>query len=80
MNDNQEEKTPDITDVKNWNKAVPDEVPPPTYVSFFLAMGFAFLFWGIVAGWMIAGAGLLIVIISLTGWIKILRNEAGRRN
>lgn len=69
----------DLTDVKNWNKAVPEKIPSPTYVPFFLAIGFAFLFWGILAGWIIATAGAVIVIIALSGWIKILRNEAGRK-
>ncbi|WP_423146033.1 hypothetical protein [Rubrolithibacter danxiaensis] len=59
----------------HWTKAKPEKIPSPTYWPFFLAMGFAFLLWGIVAGWMISVAGLLILIISLTGWITILRDE-----
>lgn len=76
---NEEQEIPDITDLKNWNKAIPEEIPPPTYMPFFLALGFTFLFWGILAGWIIGASGLLIVVVALSGWIKILRNEARGR-
>jgi len=62
---------------ERWQKAAPEKLPGPTYWPFFLALGFAFFVWGFIAGWIICIAGLLIIIISLTGWIKILSNESG---
>ncbi|HET8572660.1 MAG TPA: hypothetical protein VFL76_02205 [Edaphocola sp.] len=63
---------------EQWQKATPRKLPDPTYWPFFLAMGLAFFVWGFIAGWIICMAGLLILMISLTGWVKILRNESGR--
>lgn len=60
---------------KDWLKAQPEELPSPTYWPFFLAMGLTFLFWGILTSWIIVLVGLFIFIISLAGWINILRHE-----
>lgn len=76
---NQLKKAEELGSRDEWKKAAPEELPDPTYWPFFLAMAFAFLLWGIVAGLYISIAGLLILIIALTGWIKILRREV-RKN
>lgn len=47
----------------------------PTYYPFFLAMGVAFIAWGLIATWVLTVGGLLVFIISLIGWINILRHE-----
>ncbi len=62
----------------NWEEARPKVLPRPTYWPFFLAMGLAFLGWGIKAGWIVAGAGFVVFIIALTGWITDLRHESGK--
>jgi hypothetical protein len=59
----------------SWEKARPEKLPAPAYWPFFLALGLAFLVWGMLTTWIIEVAGLLIVIIALAGWIKILRHE-----
>ena len=74
-----------LTDNKNENnymnsqiekvKAKPEVLPEPTYWPFFLAMGLAFLGWGLLTTWLISLAGFIILIISLIGWINILRHE-----
>ena len=74
-----------LTDQKNANfymdsqnekvKAKPEVLPEPTYLPFFFAMGIAFLGWGLLTTWLISLAGFIILIISLTGWINILRHE-----
>lgn len=56
-------------------KAKPEKLPEPTYWPFFLAMGLAFLGWGLLTTWLISLAGFIILIISLIGWINILRHE-----
>lgn len=59
----------------DWVKAKPEILPKPTYWPFFLAMGLAFTFWGLLTTWVILTAGLIIFIISLIGWINLLRHE-----
>ena len=60
---------------EDWPKARPERLPQPTYWPFFLAMGLAFIFWGLLTTWIILCAGLLIFAVALTGWISILRHE-----
>jgi hypothetical protein len=55
--------------------ARPSTLPAPTYWPFFLSMGIAFIFWGLLTTWVIISAGILIFIISLTGWINVLIHE-----
>ena len=56
-------------------KAKPEVLPEPTYWPFFLAMGLAFLGWGLLTTWLISLAGFIIIVIALIGWINILRHE-----
>jgi hypothetical protein len=56
-------------------KAKPEELPHPTYWPFFLALGIMFLGWGLLTTWLISVAGLIVFVISLIGWINILRHE-----
>lgn len=67
-----------MTDI-NSSKAKPERLPLPTYWPFFTAVGFTFLLWGMVAGWMLSVVGILIIIVALRGWINNLRDET-RRN
>jgi len=55
--------------------AQPDDLPEPTYWPFYLAMGIAFLAWGLLTMWEFSLLGLILIIISLVGWINILRHE-----
>ncbi len=55
--------------------ATPEELPELTYWPFYLAMGIAFSAWGLLTMWEFSVLGLLIIIISLVGWINILRHE-----
>jgi hypothetical protein len=56
-------------------KAKPEILPKPTYWPFFLALGLAFGGWGLLTTWYISVAGLIVFVVSLIGWINILRNE-----
>lgn len=60
---------------KDWQKAQPENLPKPTYWPFFLAMGLAFIFWGLLSTWVVLTAGGLIFITALIGWINQLRHE-----
>ena len=59
----------------DWEKARPEILPKPTYWPFFLAMGLAFIFWGLLTTWVVLLAGGLIFIIALIGWINQIRHE-----
>ena len=63
---------PDSTDL---HSALPEELPEPTYWPFYLAMGIMFLAWGLLTMWEFSLLGLILIIISLVGWINILRHE-----
>jgi hypothetical protein len=55
--------------------AVPEKLPEPTYWPFYLAMGIMFSAWGLLTMWEFSLLGLILIIISLVGWINILRHE-----
>ena len=55
--------------------AVPGELPEPTYWPFYLAMGLMFSAWGLLTMWEFSLLGLILIVISLVGWINILRHE-----
>jgi len=74
----EQDKNDRIQNRENWEEARPSKLPRPTYWPFYLAMGLAFLGWGVKAGWIIAGAGLVIFTIALVGWITDLRYESGK--
>ncbi len=56
-------------------KAKPEELPKPTYWPFYLAMGLTFAGWGLISTWLFSVIGLIIIVVSLYGWINILRHE-----
>lgn len=58
-----------------WHLARPVRLPKPTYWPFMLALGLAFMFWGLLTTWIIGVAGLLVFGIALAGWITNLRHE-----
>ena len=57
------------------NKATPEKLPKPTYWPFFMALGIMFLFWGILATWVISAIGFIVFFIALGGWIADLYKE-----
>ena len=64
-----------IVPEKDWGKARPEILPKPTYWPFFLAMGLAFIFWGLLTTLVVLTAGGLIFITALIGWINQIRHE-----
>jgi hypothetical protein len=65
----------EIDDTIEKVKAKPEVLPKPTYWPFFLALGLMFMGWGLLTTWIISIAGFIVFIISLIGWINILRHE-----
>jgi hypothetical protein len=70
MSENQFQEIPE-----EMEEALPQELPEPTYWPFYLAMGIMFLAWGLLTMWEFSLLGLILITISLIGWINILRHE-----
>ena len=57
-------------------QVLPDEpLPRPTYFPAGLAMGVAFLFWGLITTWVVLAVGVVLFIAALAGWITEIRHE-----
>ena len=53
----------------------PAKLPRPTYWPATMALGIAFIFWGLVTTYIISGAGFVLFIVALAGWIGELLHE-----
>jgi hypothetical protein len=60
---------------EKWEKAIPAGLPKPTYWPFFLAVGIGFIFWGLLAAWMMLVVGIIVTFIALTRWVILLDHE-----
>jgi hypothetical protein len=58
-----------------WEPLPEERLPRPTYFPAGLAMGIAFLFWGLITSWVTIVVGLALFIASLAGWITEIRYE-----
>jgi len=63
------------TEHTNKIKALPEKLPAPTYAPFFVAMGIAFIFWGLISSFIISIAGAITFFFGLSIWIKNLLDE-----
>lgn len=59
----------------NWKPLPPQRQPRPTYFPAGLAMGVAFLFWGLITSWVVLAVGAALFIAALAGWITDIRHE-----
>lgn len=59
----------------DWGKPRPAIIPRPTYWPAGTAFGITFLFWGIVTSPVVTGAGCVVLVVSLVGWIGEMRHE-----
>ena len=54
-----------------WRPLVTDvPLPHPTYFPAGLAMGVAFLFWGLITTWVVLVVGVVLFAAALAGWIR----------
>jgi len=58
-----------------WEPLPAEHLPRPTYFPAGLAMGIAFLFWGLITSSVTIVVGLALFIASLAGWIMEIRYE-----
>jgi hypothetical protein len=63
---------------QNWEPLPAEHLPRPTYFPAGLAMGIAFLFWGLITSLVTFVVGLALFIASLAGWITEIRYERKR--
>ena len=56
-------------------QALPDTpLPHPTYFPAGLAMGVAFISWGLITQWVVFVVGVVLFAASLAGWITEIRH------
>jgi len=69
--------SPDRHEVRaGWSVPRPEIVPGPTPWPAALALGVAFIGWGLITSPIILGLGLLVAAVSLGGWIGDIRHES----
>src|SRR5882724_5113655 len=57
-----------------WQMLPDTPLPHPTYFPAGLAMGVAFLFWGLITTWVVWLVGVVLFIAALAGWITEIRH------
>ncbi len=58
-----------------WSRPKPEIIPRATYWPVLFAGGTAFIFWGVISDIWMFGAGLILAIMSMIGWVNDLLNE-----
>src|ERR1700730_5540280 len=58
-----------------WQVLPDTPLPHPTYFPAGLAMGIAFVFWGLITTWVVWLVGVVLFIAALAGWITEIRHE-----
>jgi len=58
-----------------WELLPHEDLPRPNYFPSGLAMGTAFIFWGIITSWVIVLIGVGLFAASLAGWISEMRRH-----
>jgi hypothetical protein len=59
----------------DWEPLPHEHLPHPTYFPAGLAMGTAFLFWGLISNWVVLLVGVVLFAAALAGWITEIRHE-----
>jgi sensor domain CHASE-containing protein len=58
-----------------WTRVPGEEIPEPTFWPAALALGTVLLFWGSVTSWIVAAVGLILLAVSVAGWLGEMRHE-----
>jgi hypothetical protein len=64
---------------RGWTRLPPDRSPRPTFFPAGLALGVAFILWGLVTSVVVPAIGVAIFITALAGWIREIRHERRHR-
>jgi len=62
-----------------WELLPHERLPRPNYFPAGMAMGTAFIFWGVIASYVIVLIGLGLFAAALAGWITEIRHERKNR-
>ena len=58
-----------------WQMLANEPLPHPTYFPAGVAMGVAFMFWGLISNWVVFLVGVALFAAALAGWITEIRHE-----
>lgn len=58
-----------------WSRPKPETIPEPTYWPATIALGIAFIMWGIISNIFVFGMGLILFVTGMAGWIGDLLHE-----
>ena len=75
MPDEQSTTKPADTVPPGWQVLPDTPLPHPTYFPAGLAMGVAFLFWGLITTWVVLAVGVVLFLAARAGWITEIRHE-----
>jgi hypothetical protein len=59
----------------NWAPLPPEKLPRPTYFPAGMAMGTAFIFWGLITSLVIFLVGAALFLAALAGWLTEIYHE-----
>jgi len=62
-------------DRSDWNKPLPEIIPPPTYAPAFFASGIVLMVWGPLTIWLVSLVGVAFIIGSLIAWVRAIRKD-----
>jgi hypothetical protein len=62
-----------------WEPLPPERLPRPTFFPAGVAMGTAFIFWGLITSWVVLAVGISLFAAALAGWIYELLRERSHR-
>lgn len=68
-----EKKLKELSETYPLNPSVPVKLPKPTFWPIFLAFSVIFFFWGFITSFIITLVGLLLIGITIFGWIMELK-------
>ena len=57
-----------------WQRLPDEPLPRPTYFPAGVAMGTAFMFWGLISNWVVLLVGVALFTAALAGWITEIRH------
>ena len=73
--ESQETQAPQPGSRPGWRKLPPQHLPKPTYMPAMFALGVTLFFWGFITSWVIFVAGVILLAVSLGGWIWDIKDE-----
>ncbi len=62
-----------------WTVLPSEKLPEPGVWPVTMALGIAFLVWGLITSLIITGVGVALFVVALAGWIRDIRHERTKR-